>query len=156
MKRYGSVEGFDYQRGDKEVFVYLVDKGGDGVEKLTLGLRPIYTSCFSRVNMKSLIINYVPKKLHDTDPEITLGELGIYSFLSARAIGAAPRINLTWNSTGRIGGRPGSSLGKTFRNSLTTVPSQMTHLVASITLDSSRSCVMQGAFLTQGIVIVLS
>nr|GFA70851.1 hypothetical protein [Tanacetum cinerariifolium] len=30
-----------------------------------------------RVNMKSLIINYVPKKLHDIDPEITLGELGI-------------------------------------------------------------------------------
>nr|GEW96471.1 hypothetical protein [Tanacetum cinerariifolium] len=32
------------------------------------------------------------------------------------------------------------------------VPSQMTHLVASITLDSARSCVMQGAFLTQGMV----
>ncbi|GJV65799.1 hypothetical protein Tco_1476627 [Tanacetum coccineum] len=26
----------------------------------------------------------------------------------------------------------------------------MTHLVASLTLDSARSCVMQGAFLTQG------
>ncbi|GJV64708.1 hypothetical protein Tco_1475536 [Tanacetum coccineum] len=32
------------------------------------------------------------------------------------------------------------------------VPSQMTHLDASITLDSARSCVMQGAFLTQGTV----
>nr|GEX36167.1 hypothetical protein [Tanacetum cinerariifolium] len=32
------------------------------------------------------------------------------------------------------------------------VPSQKTHLVASITLDSARSCVMQGAFLTQGTV----
>nr|GEV63226.1 putative ribonuclease H-like domain-containing protein [Tanacetum cinerariifolium] len=32
------------------------------------------------------------------------------------------------------------------------VPSQMTHLVASITLDSARSCMMQGAFLTQGTV----
>ncbi|GKB72517.1 hypothetical protein Tco_0933929 [Tanacetum coccineum] len=30
------------------------------------------------------------------------------------------------------------------------VPSQMTHFVASLTLDSARSCVMQGAFLTQG------
>nr|GEU65610.1 hypothetical protein [Tanacetum cinerariifolium] len=30
------------------------------------------------------------------------------------------------------------------------VPGQMTHLVASMTLDSARSCVMQGAFLTQG------
>ncbi|GJV62170.1 hypothetical protein Tco_1468270 [Tanacetum coccineum] len=30
------------------------------------------------------------------------------------------------------------------------VPGQMTHLVASLTLDSARSCVMQGAFLTQG------
>ncbi|GKA28192.1 hypothetical protein Tco_0714360, partial [Tanacetum coccineum] len=30
------------------------------------------------------------------------------------------------------------------------VPSQMTHLVASLTLDSARSCMMQGAFLTQG------
>ncbi|GKG28571.1 hypothetical protein Tco_0415936, partial [Tanacetum coccineum] len=30
------------------------------------------------------------------------------------------------------------------------VPGQMTHLVASLTLDSTRSCVMQGAFLTQG------
>nr|GEX98581.1 hypothetical protein [Tanacetum cinerariifolium]GEY00353.1 hypothetical protein [Tanacetum cinerariifolium] len=29
------------------------------------------------INMKSLIINYVPKKLHYTDPEITFGELGI-------------------------------------------------------------------------------
>nr|GEU46597.1 hypothetical protein [Tanacetum cinerariifolium] len=47
------------------------------VGRLTLDLRLRYTSCFSRVNMKSLIINYVPKKLHDADPEITLGELGI-------------------------------------------------------------------------------
>ncbi|GKA10036.1 hypothetical protein Tco_0689469, partial [Tanacetum coccineum] len=31
-----------------------------------------------------------------------------------------------------------------------TVPGLMTHLVASLTLDSTRSCVMQGAFLTQG------
>ncbi|GJR73529.1 hypothetical protein Tco_0085894 [Tanacetum coccineum] len=30
------------------------------------------------------------------------------------------------------------------------VPGQMTHLVASLTLDSARSCMMQGAFLTQG------
>ncbi|GKD73652.1 hypothetical protein Tco_1331934, partial [Tanacetum coccineum] len=35
---------------------------------------------------------------------------------------------------------------------ISAVPSQMTHLVASITLDSARSCVMQGAFLTQGTV----
>nr|GEV42283.1 hypothetical protein [Tanacetum cinerariifolium] len=32
---------------------------------------------------------------------------------------------------------------------VSTVPGQMTHLVASMTLDSARSCVMQGAFLTQ-------
>nr|GEW74063.1 hypothetical protein [Tanacetum cinerariifolium] len=32
------------------------------------------------------------------------------------------------------------------------VPGLMTHLVASITLDSARSCVVQGAFLTQGTV----
>ncbi|GJX44763.1 reverse transcriptase domain-containing protein [Tanacetum coccineum] len=30
------------------------------------------------------------------------------------------------------------------------VPGLMTHLVASLTLDNARSCVMQGAFLTQG------
>ncbi|GKE45733.1 hypothetical protein Tco_1473017, partial [Tanacetum coccineum] len=30
------------------------------------------------------------------------------------------------------------------------VPGLMTHLVASLTLDIARSCVMQGAFLTQG------
>ncbi|GKF67744.1 hypothetical protein Tco_0197423, partial [Tanacetum coccineum] len=30
------------------------------------------------------------------------------------------------------------------------VPGLMAHLVASLTLDSVRSCVMQGAFLTQG------
>ncbi|GKF08890.1 hypothetical protein Tco_0043114 [Tanacetum coccineum] len=30
------------------------------------------------------------------------------------------------------------------------VPGQMTHLVASLTLDSARSCVMQSAFLTLG------
>ncbi|GJS80679.1 hypothetical protein Tco_0730560 [Tanacetum coccineum] len=33
---------------------------------------------------------------------------------------------------------------------VSTVPGQMTHLVASLTLDSARSCVMQGAFLPQG------
>ncbi|GJT15360.1 hypothetical protein Tco_0874066 [Tanacetum coccineum] len=32
------------------------------------------------------------------------------------------------------------------------IPGQMTHLVASITLDSARSCVMQSAFLTQRMV----
>ncbi|GJZ57606.1 hypothetical protein Tco_0613100 [Tanacetum coccineum] len=32
------------------------------------------------------------------------------------------------------------------------IPSQMAHLITSITLDSARSCVMQGAFLTQGTV----
>ncbi|GJW48774.1 hypothetical protein Tco_0080420 [Tanacetum coccineum] len=31
-----------------------------------------------------------------------------------------------------------------------TIPGQMTHLVARLTLDSARSCVMQGEFLTQG------
>nr|GEU53893.1 copia protein [Tanacetum cinerariifolium] len=70
----------------------------------------------------------------------------------ARATGAAPKTNSILNSTWRSGGGPGSSLGKTFGNSLTTVPSQMTHFVASITLDSARSCVMQGEFLTQGTV----
>ncbi|GKF12656.1 hypothetical protein Tco_0050582, partial [Tanacetum coccineum] len=33
---------------------------------------------------------------------------------------------------------------------VSTVPGQMTHLVASITLGSARSCVVQSAFLTQG------
>ncbi|GKA85825.1 hypothetical protein Tco_0807479, partial [Tanacetum coccineum] len=33
---------------------------------------------------------------------------------------------------------------------ISAVPGQMTHLVTSLTLDSARSCVMQGAFLTQG------
>ncbi|GJY69434.1 hypothetical protein Tco_0472416 [Tanacetum coccineum] len=31
-----------------------------------------------------------------------------------------------------------------------TVPGQMTYLVVSLTLDSARSCVMHGAFLTHG------
>nr|GEY84692.1 hypothetical protein [Tanacetum cinerariifolium] len=70
----------------------------------------------------------------------------------ARATSAALGTNSIWNSTWRTGGRPGSSLGKTSKNSLTTVPSQMTHLVASITLNSTTPCVMQGAFLTQGTV----
>ncbi|GKE38466.1 hypothetical protein Tco_1461871 [Tanacetum coccineum] len=34
--------------------------------------------------------------------------------------------------------------------SISKVPGLMTHLVASLTLDSERSCVMQGEFLTQG------
>ncbi|GJS57141.1 hypothetical protein Tco_0651925 [Tanacetum coccineum] len=38
----------------------------------------------------------------------------------ARATGAAPGIKSIWNSTWRIGGRPGRSSGKTSRNSLTT------------------------------------
>ncbi|GKG28523.1 hypothetical protein Tco_0406850, partial [Tanacetum coccineum] len=33
---------------------------------------------------------------------------------------------------------------------VSTVPGQMTHLVASLKLNSARSYVMQGAFLTQG------
>ncbi|GJX00815.1 hypothetical protein Tco_0184728, partial [Tanacetum coccineum] len=70
--------------------------------------------------------------------------------VGARATGAAPRIKSIWNSTWRTGGRLGRSSGKTFGNSLTTVPGLMTHLVASLTLDSARSCVMQGSFLTQG------
>nr|GEY08682.1 hypothetical protein [Tanacetum cinerariifolium]GEY09475.1 hypothetical protein [Tanacetum cinerariifolium] len=64
--------------------------------------------------------------------------------------------NSIWNSIWRTEGKPGSSSEKTFGNSLTTVPSQMTHLVASITLDSARSCVIQGAFLTQGTVSSIS
>ncbi|GKF55030.1 hypothetical protein Tco_0165370, partial [Tanacetum coccineum] len=36
------------------------------------------------------------------------------------------------------------------------VSGQMTHLVASITLDSARSYVMQSAFLTQGMVSSIS
>ncbi|GKC25221.1 hypothetical protein Tco_1027371, partial [Tanacetum coccineum] len=68
----------------------------------------------------------------------------------ARATGAAPGIKSIWNSTWRTGGRPGRSSGKTSENPLTTVPGQMTHLVASLTLDSARSYMMQGTFLTQG------
>ncbi|GJR92787.1 hypothetical protein Tco_0264961 [Tanacetum coccineum] len=69
---------------------------------------------------------------------------------SARATSAALRIKSIWNSTWKTGGRPGRSSGKTSENSLTTVPSQMTRLVASLTLDGARSYVMQGAFLIQG------
>ncbi|GJX31074.1 hypothetical protein Tco_0240929 [Tanacetum coccineum] len=36
--------------------------------------------------------------------------------------------------------------------SILKVLSQMAHLVANITLNSARSCVMQSAFLTQGVV----
>nr|GEU84839.1 hypothetical protein [Tanacetum cinerariifolium] len=70
----------------------------------------IYDGNFG-VNMKSLIINYVSKKLHDTDLEITLGELG------TRVTGT----NLILSSTWRTGGRLSCSSGKTSRNSLTTV-----------------------------------
>ncbi|GKA92391.1 hypothetical protein Tco_0814316 [Tanacetum coccineum] len=56
----------------------------------------------------------------------------------AQARGVVPGIKLIWNSTWRTGGRP--------------VLGQMAHRVASITLDSARSYVMQSAFLTQGIV----
>ncbi|GKA42169.1 hypothetical protein Tco_0734829, partial [Tanacetum coccineum] len=33
---------------------------------------------------------------------------------------------------------------------VSTVPGQINHLDANLTLDSARFCVMQGAFLTQG------
>ncbi|GJS84835.1 hypothetical protein Tco_0751376 [Tanacetum coccineum] len=61
------------------------------VRKLTLGLLPRYTSCFSRCsrrcpilncfniggfNVNSFTVNHVPEKLHDIDPEITFEELG--------------------------------------------------------------------------------
>nr|GEU43282.1 hypothetical protein [Tanacetum cinerariifolium] len=73
-----------------------------------------------------------------------------YRELGARATGAALGIKSIWNSTWRTGGRPGKSLGKTSRNPLTTTLGHMIHLVASTKLDSARSYVMHGAFLTQG------
>ncbi|GJY22145.1 hypothetical protein Tco_0394711 [Tanacetum coccineum] len=69
------------------------------VGRLTLGLLPRYTSCFSgliqcsrrfpilncfnlgEVNMIFLTVDHVPEKLYDTDPEITFGELGIQFLL---------------------------------------------------------------------------
>ncbi|GJY24479.1 hypothetical protein Tco_0398137 [Tanacetum coccineum] len=38
------------------------------------------------------------------------------------------------------------------RSFVSAVSGQMTHPVANITLDSARSCVMQSAFLTQGMI----
>nr|GEY00158.1 hypothetical protein [Tanacetum cinerariifolium] len=61
---------------------FHVGISGCTIAKLTLGLLPIYTSYFSGVNMNSLIIKHVFEKLHDTDPEITFGELGIQFLLS--------------------------------------------------------------------------
>ncbi|GJT82919.1 hypothetical protein Tco_1057261 [Tanacetum coccineum] len=101
--------------------------------------------------------------------------VGAY-LVGARATSAAPRIKSIWNSTWQIGGRPGRSSGKTSGNSLTTgmtsycywlqvassgwpfvsaVPGQMTHLVASMTLDSARSCVMQVASYTNEVVVAI-
>ncbi|GKB71832.1 hypothetical protein Tco_0933244 [Tanacetum coccineum] len=115
------------------------------VGRLTLSLLPRYTFCFSgliqcsrrclilnyfnlgEVNVNSLTVNHVPEKLHDIDPEITFRELGIqFLFLSNSKI-----ILSSWPL-------------------VYAVPGQMTHLVASLTLDSTRSCVMHGAFLTKG------
>nr|GEW15062.1 hypothetical protein [Tanacetum cinerariifolium] len=86
-----------------------------------------------------------------------------------RATGAALGTNSIWNSTWQSEGRPGLSerscllagmknyqywllIAPSGWSFVSVVPSQMTHLVASITLDSARSCVMQGAFLTHGTV----
>nr|GEX42261.1 hypothetical protein [Tanacetum cinerariifolium] len=68
----------------------------------------------------------------------------------AHATGAAPGVKSIWNSTWRIGGRLGGSLRKTSGNSLTTVLGLVAHLVTSLTLNSARSCMMQGASFTQG------
>nr|GEX97083.1 hypothetical protein [Tanacetum cinerariifolium] len=56
----------------------------------------------------------------------------------ARATGAALGIKSIWNSTWQTWGRP--------------VLGQMTYPFASLKLDIPRSCVMQSAFLTQGMV----
>nr|GEU41194.1 putative reverse transcriptase domain-containing protein [Tanacetum cinerariifolium] len=52
------------------------------IRKLILGFLPRYNSCFSGVNVNSLTVNYMPKKLHNIDPEITFGELGIQILFS--------------------------------------------------------------------------
>ncbi|GKC43710.1 hypothetical protein Tco_1061432 [Tanacetum coccineum] len=53
--------------------------------KLTLGFLPrcskrcLILNCFNLggIKVNSLTVNHVPEKLHDTDLEITFGELGI-------------------------------------------------------------------------------
>ncbi|GJV55309.1 retrovirus-related pol polyprotein from transposon TNT 1-94 [Tanacetum coccineum] len=91
------------------------------IGKLTFGLLPRYTSCNSRVNVNSLTVNHVPKKLHDTDPDSHLENLAYnFSFLSNFKIilGSWKYIVLDfnlarWRKTSR-------SSEKTFRISLTT------------------------------------
>nr|GEU35959.1 hypothetical protein [Tanacetum cinerariifolium] len=75
--------------------------------------------------------------------------------LGARATGVAPGTNSIWSSTWKTRGRPGSSSGKTSRNSLTTVPSQMTHIVAIITLNSARYYVMQVAIVVAVVLVIV-
>nr|GEV03182.1 hypothetical protein [Tanacetum cinerariifolium] len=72
--------------------------------------------------------------------------LNVLSIPRVRATGAAPGIKLIEIPLGKL---EITSSGWPF---VYAIPGHVAHLVASITLDSARYCVMQGAFLTHGMV----
>ncbi|GJR26410.1 hypothetical protein Tco_1102642 [Tanacetum coccineum] len=115
------------------------------------GRRCPILNCFNLggVKVNSLTVNYVPEKLHDTDPEITFGknlDLELNFKVSGLSGARSWELNLL-TSTGELEEGRVASSGWPF---VSAVPGLVTYLVASLTLDSARSCVMQGAFLTQG------
>ncbi|GJY69483.1 hypothetical protein Tco_0472465 [Tanacetum coccineum] len=91
------------------------------VGRLTLGLFPSYTSCFSG------LIQIVLRVLGPLVPLLALNRFGIL---------------LGESEEGRV-----ASSGWPF---VSAVPGLVAHLVTSLTLDSVRSCMMQGASFTQG------
>nr|GEY09365.1 zinc finger, CCHC-type [Tanacetum cinerariifolium] len=92
-----------------------------------------------RVNVNSLTINHVSEKLHDTDPQITFRELGAPQ---GEVLGRMKHLSAnscSWSDSSYIS--EGANLQ---------VPGQVTYLVASLTFDRARSCVMQVTSLAQG------
>ncbi|GKE20914.1 hypothetical protein Tco_1432426, partial [Tanacetum coccineum] len=81
--------------------------------------------------------------------ELICKGLGLLDMRLSRVLLRSPRDDQSFTIKGDVNDFlviDNSSMSATLDN----VPGQMTHLVAILTLDSARSCVMQGEFLTQG------
>ncbi|GJZ40385.1 hypothetical protein Tco_0586948 [Tanacetum coccineum] len=95
------------------------------------GRRCPILNCFnlSGVNVNSLIVNHVYEKLHDTDPEITFGELGIQFLLFEKLDDYSQVASSGWSF-------------------VSAVPGLVTHLAANLTLDMHVR-VQAGCYLLQ-------
>nr|GEW75123.1 hypothetical protein [Tanacetum cinerariifolium] len=92
------------------------------VKKLSLGLRPRYTSCFSSKFIQLSIVSAFMKELIGKMHRLHVSLLELSRF--EIPLGELEIISSSWPF-------------------VFTIPDHVSHLVASITLDSARSCMMQ-------------